>query len=355
VVSAHQASHTCNSKRSCHTFLFLRIAGRAKVPKNPLIMKPTISAVIPAYNSAAFIGEAISSIRSQTHPVDEIIVVDDGSEDNTGEVTRQAGRDIRYIRQDNAGPSSARNRGIASASGDLIAFLDADDLWVPDRIERQLDVIRHNPEIVLVAGDMAEIDVQGRIIVPTVLGKHSMLALFRELGGSPIPNALALLMKINFIPTGSVLVSKSVLLATGSFNTGIRYGEDLELWGRIAASHAISCLPDVLMLRRQHGNNATRSMGPLLLDLVKVAESARSWGHASLLQSGVDPDRLVAQAWANLGYWHFTSSNMPQARAAFFSSLRERFNSRAAFYAGISLLPENIVNIMRQMKAKLPK
>ena len=318
-------------------------------------MRPTISAVIPAYNSALFIADAISSIRSQTCPVDEIIVVDDGSIDNTSEVIRQAGSDIRYIHQDNAGPSSARNRGIDSASGDLIAFLDADDQWTPRRIEKQMDVMRDNSGIALVAGDMAEIDSQGKIIVPTVLGKHSMLDFFQDLGGLPIPNALALLMEINFIPTGSVLAKKSVLLATGCFNTELRYGEDLELWGRIAVNHAITCLPEVLMLRRQHGNNATQSMGPLLGDLVKVAESARSWGRASLLQSGVDPDRLVAQAWANLGYWHFTSRHLPHAHAAFFSSLREKFTSRAAFYASISLLPENVVNFMRLVKAKFQR
>jgi hypothetical protein len=318
-------------------------------------MRPTISAVIPAYNSAAFIAEAISSIRSQTYPVNEIIVVDDGSADNTGDVTRQAGNDIRYIRQENAGPSSARNRGIASASGDLIAFLDADDQWTPERIEKQLEVIRHDPDIVLVAGDMAEIDVQGKIIVPTVLGKHSMLTYFQELGGSPIPNALALLMKINFIPTGSVLVSKSALLTAGGFNTGIRYGEDLELWGRIAANHAICCLPEVLLLRRQHGSNATRSMESLLLDLVKVAKSARTWGHDSLTQSGVDPGRLVAQAWDNLGYWYFTSGHLAKARMAYLHSLRERLTPQAAFYAAASLLPANLVNILRQVKSNIQR
>jgi glycosyltransferase involved in cell wall biosynthesis len=270
-------------------------------------------------------------------------------------VIKKAGCDINYIRQNNAGPSSARNQGIATAKSDLIAFLDADDQWTPDRIKKQIDLIECNPEIALVAGDMAEIDIQDRVIVPSVLEKHSLLTYFKELDGSPIPNALALLMKINFIPTGTVLVRKSVLFDAGCFNTEIRYGEDLELWGKIASKQAIICLPEILMLRRQHDDNATSSVEPLLTDLVKVTDSVRSWGSRSLRESGVDPDRLVAQSWANLGYWYFTSKHTLKARYAFLCSLREKFTSRAAFYAAISLLPECVINVIRQIKSKLLK
>ena len=127
-----------------------------------------ISAVIPAYNSAAFISDALASIRHQTFPVDEIIVVDDGSTDNIEEVVRSIDPGIVYITQKNQGPSAARNRGIEAATGDWIAFLDADDQWTPHKIKNQLLALERHPELQLIASDMAEIDHNNNPITPSV-------------------------------------------------------------------------------------------------------------------------------------------------------------------------------------------
>ncbi len=105
-----------------------------------------ISAIIPSYNSAEMLPDAIESVRAQTRPPDEIIVVDDGSKDQTAEVCERFGTDVIYIRQDNAGASSARNAGIEAAGGDWLAFLDADDLWDPRKLELQFTALEENPE-----------------------------------------------------------------------------------------------------------------------------------------------------------------------------------------------------------------
>ena len=313
----------------------------------------TISAVIPAYNSAAFIAEAIGSIRAQTRPVDEIIVVDDGSTDDTAIIVQRLGDGIQYLHQANAGPSAARNRGIEAARGDLIAFLDADDQWTRTKIEQQLAVMEQNPAIALVAGDMAEIDSQDNITAPSVLSKHSLLACFKGLGSEPIPNALALLLKTNFIPTGTVLARRAALEAAGGFTTEIHYGEDLELWAKVAAQHPIVCLPEVLMLRRQHGDNVTQATEPLLRDLIKVMSSLRAWDAKQLRQQGVEPNRLVAEAWGNLGYWQFSSGRLPDARRAFRSSLGEKVTLRALLYAALCLMPGRLVFSLRHIKQML--
>ena len=313
---------------------------------------PVISAVIPVYNSAAFIPQAVASINAQSCRVDEIIIVDDGSTDNTEAIVRGLGDNIRYIRQDNRGPSAARNTGIQAARGDMIAFLDADDQWTPDKIEHQLTVMQHNNSLALVAGDMAEINLQDKVTVPSVLNKHSLRGLFADLAGAPLPNALSLLMRTNFIPTGTVLARRSSLLNAGGFNENIRYGEDLELWARIAANEAITCLPEVMMLRRQHDHNATRSMEPLLEDLVKVASSVRSWGARHISRQGGNPDLLVAEALNNLGYWQFSSGQFATARQSFKHSLREKFTARALLYRSLCIMPASLIRNLRNLKQR---
>jgi len=314
-----------------------------------------ISAVIPAYNSAGFIADAISSIQRQTHPVDEIIVVDDGSTDDTAEAVRKSGEDVIYIRQENQGPSTARNRGVEAAAGDWIAFLDADDQWTNHKIEQQLTALKKHPELHLIASDMAEIDDSGATITPSVLNKHHLLGFFQGLDGKPIPNAVAALMRKNLIPTGTVLAKRSTLIETGWSNRKIRYGEDLELWARIAIDHPIACLPQVHMLRRQHAANATQSTLPLLTDLVEVARSIKKAGGERLKNQDLNTAKLVADALWTLGYWQFTHDDNPSARKAFGASLREYPTKRALLYGIYCRLPTSLIRNLRITKQKLSK
>ncbi|HBA66860.1 MAG TPA: hypothetical protein DCZ48_11915, partial [Methylococcaceae bacterium] len=100
-----------------------------------------ISVVIPAYNSAEFIADAVNSILKQTRPITEIIIVDDGSTDNTQQIVEALPGPITYIKQPNQGPSAARNTGIKTANSEWIAFLDADDQWTTDKIDKQLKLL----------------------------------------------------------------------------------------------------------------------------------------------------------------------------------------------------------------------
>jgi glycosyltransferase involved in cell wall biosynthesis len=309
-----------------------------------------ISAIIPAYNSAPYIADAIASIRGQTVPISEIIVVDDGSMDATGEVVNKTDPNTIYLRQENRGPSSARNRGVEAASGDWIAFLDADDQWTTAKTEAQIEALNSAPELRLIASDMAEIDPSGHTITPSVLAKHQLLGFFQELAGRPLPHALARLMHKNFIPTGTVLVRRDTLLEHGLFNTDIRYGEDLELWARIAADHPVTCLPEVHMLRRQHGGNATQSTLPLLADLVKVTRSIRETCGNQLLQQGENPDQLVADALWNLGYGQFASGDYKAARSTFSASSKEYPSRRALLYRLAASLPPALIGWLKALK-----
>ncbi|WP_404355926.1 glycosyltransferase family 2 protein [Methylotuvimicrobium sp. KM1] len=309
-----------------------------------------ISVVIPAYNSAEFIADAVHSILKQTRPITEIIIVDDGSTDNTQQIVEALPGPITYIKQPNQGPSAARNTGIKAANSEWIAFLDADDQWTPDKIDKQLKLLRQIPELVLIAGDMAEIDKSDQLITESVLDKHQLLNKFQAIQDRAIPNALAELVTKNFIPTGTVLVNKSALIEAGLFNQAIRFGEDLELWAKIAAKHPISCIPEILMLRRQHGNNATQLTAPLLSDLAKVMTSIRNYAAKELSLQNIDPGRLVANAYNDLGYWHFSEYDLIEAKQAFSASLKEKPNKRALLYWLACLLPAGIIKMLRRIK-----
>lgn len=313
----------------------------------------TISAVIPTYNSAGFLPQAIASIRRQTHGITEIIIIDDGSTDNTAEVVASLGHDIIYMRQQNAGPAAARNRGIATATGQYIAFLDADDQWTPQKTEQQMAIMKKQADVALIASDMAEIDMEDQIIVDSVLRKHGTHDFFRNLAGTPVPQALAALVHKNFIPTGTVLVKTEVLSEMGGFNLNIRYGEDLELWARIASRYPLICLPEIHLLRRQHATNTTKSTEPMLHDLVKVMISIKTECEAELRNQRVDINRIIASTWADLGYWHFTNGNMMLARQSFLESLRNRLSRRGLAYGLFSLLPNSIVSILRNTKQRM--
>jgi glycosyltransferase involved in cell wall biosynthesis len=108
-------------------------------------MNPSISCILPVYNGERFVAEALDSVFNQTLKPDQVIVVDDGSTDGTADVVKRFRADIVYVRQDNAGPAAARNRGLRDAYGDFVSFIDADDLWRPEKLERQVHALARNP------------------------------------------------------------------------------------------------------------------------------------------------------------------------------------------------------------------
>ena len=125
-------------------------------------MEPLVSVIIPTYNRSRFLGEALDSALNQTYKEQEIIVVDDGSTDGTSQLMREYEPRIRYIYQERSERSSARNRGVSESCGEYIAFLDSDDLWLPEKIERQVKILNENEGIGVVYTGVQFIDEAGR-------------------------------------------------------------------------------------------------------------------------------------------------------------------------------------------------
>lgn len=207
-----------------------------------------VSVVIPAYNAVSTIKEAIESVYLQTLPPFEVIVVDDGSTDETSDIVR-AFPEVRCFSQSNQGVGAARNRGIAEAKGQYIAFLDADDLWHPQKLELQMAL----------AG---RLDSFGIIAATSIkFHHHSKSPKPKSFSITHIPfsaiNFNQLLNHWCFSPCTS-LIPRSVLVDNGGFNANWLSGEDRDLWLRIAAHHPIYCIDlPLFYIRTGLGTNLT--------------------------------------------------------------------------------------------------
>jgi glycosyltransferase involved in cell wall biosynthesis len=205
-----------------------------------------VSAVIPAYNVEVFINETIESVLNQTYPVNEVIVVDDGSTDRTAVIAESFGGSVHVFHQSNAGASVARNRALEYASGDFIAFLDADDLWEPCKIQQQIAYLTAHPEVGAVAASFL---VFGEV-TPTRVVKM-------------VDTKLLNLSPFDFLASPriypSTLVCRNGLVRAIRFPEGIADGEDVIYAALLRTQAPIGAVEEVLMRRREHPAQLTKT------------------------------------------------------------------------------------------------
>lgn len=221
-------------------------------------MNPSIDVIIPLYNGAAFIGAALESVITQTYTPTHIIIVNDGSTD-TGPAVAASYKTkttipITIIDQENKGLSAARNTGIRASTSDYIAFLDADDTWLPKKLEKQLEVSsksdRSKLGLVYCLYDI--IDSKG------IVDPHGFVVrLDRSVRGTVFAK---LLSSNKILSSGSgVLIKRTVFATVGLFNETLRFGEDWDMWLRIAEQYEIDYSDTLLVHIRRHGQNMTAS------------------------------------------------------------------------------------------------
>lgn len=212
-------------------------------------MTPRVSVIIPTYNRAATIERAIDSVFAQNVPI-ELIVVDDGSKDDTADiVTRRYGDRVRLIRQPNQGSAAARNQGIRAAGGELIAFLDSDDEWLPGKLAAQIAILDAHPEVALTSGQAQYFDEQGRAFTMSNPSCSGWI--------------LERLLLTNMIITSSVLVRRGALLEHSElFRKEQQPAEDWGLWLRVASRHQVIVAPDVIVRYHVTADGLTR-LAPL--------------------------------------------------------------------------------------------
>ncbi len=304
-----------------------------------------ISVVIPLYNKELQIAQTLQSVLNQSFQDFEIVVVDDGSNDSSAEAVRSVHDPrIRLIEQSNSGVSAARNRGIAEAKYDLVAFLDADDLWKPTYLQTQYELVQKYPQCDVFACNYEFQDAQGNV-TPTIIrklpfdGEDGILSNYFEIACCSHPP----------LWTSAVIVRKHAIQQIGGFPVGIKIGEDLLTWAKLAVNFQIaySTLPQsIYIVDQKLFNNDQQSRFAKKEDIVgnQLAEIYQNNKNKNYLKSYIS-------------FWHkmrarvfITQNKRFYALNECFLSLRYKFNWQSIIFIILALFPYKLSNYIFSLR-----
>jgi glycosyltransferase involved in cell wall biosynthesis len=211
-----------------------------------------VTAIIPSYNRANYLPLAVDSILAQSYPVLEIIIVDDGSTDNTPEVAKSFDDKVRFYERGHQGVSAARNTGLELAQGDVVAWCDADDEWEPDFLSSVMPLLETDPGLAGVYTGFAHIDQAGNRLP--------------HIGVKTVPPSelFSALIENDFVLTPTLVVRRKCFETVGGFDTDFQICEDYDMWLRLAKQFLIAGLPTPLVRVRVHGGNTIGNQDALL-------------------------------------------------------------------------------------------
>ena len=285
-----------------------RIEANAECPKP----EPVVSVVIPTYNNARFLPETIGSVQAQTLKQWEIIVVDDGSDDDTAQVMEplQADVRVRYLPRPHLGVSAARNHGIESTRGEFIALLDSDDLWpVKEKLEIQAEFLQSRSDVGWIFGEERHVYVEPKPRTVEIRNAHLHPPQLKD----PVAISLSMLELCSCrftLPTSSVMVRRTCLAATGGFDTEMDTYEDLDLWIRLNREFPVAFVPRILVDRKKHSGSLSHSRYECSKNLQRISdrysihrELAAEWMryHFELARRKAGQGRLFAACAALAG------------------------------------------------------
>jgi glycosyltransferase involved in cell wall biosynthesis len=289
---------------------------------------PLVSVIIPVYNAAAYVKDAVRSALDQDYEKKEIIVVDDGSTDSTPEILKSFADQIIVLIQTNAGPGAARNCGLKHAKGTYIAFLDADDLWVPGKLRLQIEYLEQNPEIGAAYSKwlLWHADAESRFLSPHLRPLKKPTSIVPHDSGWIYTN---LLFECRLL-TSTVVLRRSVMEQVGRFDEELRRGQDYDYWLRLSRVTQIHKLDHELVLYRIHGDNIAVKYPNHNYELMIVEKNVSRWGLTGPEGKTVPKDQLerhLGQLCFSFGYWHCKRGTYRIARDAFWKSLRYQPNN----------------------------
>lgn len=280
-----------------------------------------VSVITPVYNQDKFIQDAVDSVLNQTYKDFEIIVINDGSTDKTEEILREYGDKIRWKSQENQGHAVARNSGISVAKGEYFAFLDADDMCMPDRLELQVDYLDKHPAVGLVYTDYYQIDEEGEI---TKLISWS--------GNG------ALLIQQNYVPGSSCMCRSECLDTVGVFDADTLGSCDWDMWIRISERYPMHRIPKPLFKYRIHSKNTSlrpnrmdydRKLQIMILEKAYDRRGKPFWLKAKIIRAKVE--RQIERLYPfsdnryDVFFWACVDSVLDQVERVIFR-LRERLD-----------------------------
>lgn len=274
--------------------------------------QPLVSVVVATYNMGHYLPQAVQSILAQSYPSVEVIIVDDGSTDDTQAVTQELARDarVRVHHQSNAGQASAKNKGIELSRGEFLAFLDADDAWMPDKLAKQMPLFQGRPAVGVVYSEYACMDGVGQPLPkpPTQLRRG-------RVSGE--------LLIENFVSFPTAVVRRECLQKLGSFDLNYGMGIDYDLWLRISAHYEFDFVSDATVRYRIWAGQMSKNYRKRYESAIRIMQRFLDENPHAV------PSRVVRTAWAHtyLGrgdsiLWH--EKDMRAARADYLRALQYR-------------------------------
>jgi hypothetical protein len=280
---------------------------------HPMTEPPLISVIVPCYNARPWIAAALRSVLAQGVGPLQVLVVDDGSQDETGAFVARAFPAVHVLRQTNAGVAAARNRGLAVAHGRWVAFIDADDLWLPGKLSAQLAALQAQPDARMAytawhvwESEVPEPDPQWLQTLPTHLPGPS---------GDVYP---ALLLECA-VWTSTVLADRALLQELGGFDQALPVGEDYDLWLRASRLTPVLRVPQPLALYRQHPRSLTRRAPARNWQALVVQRAVQRWGYTGPSGRQADPGavrRALATSWRDFAGAQLAAGQAAQGWAA---------------------------------------
>lgn len=301
---------------------------------------PIVSVIIPAFNAENYIGEAISSVLNQDFKDYEIIVINDGSTDQTVRIVSDfSDYRINLINQPNSGISKARNRGIEESKGQYIAFLDADDTWFPNKLSLLVSFLNNNQEYAMVYSRGELIDSNGQLI-----GFFP----YKGFEGNILKK---LLLNASLIHSSSILIQKNILDSYKGFDSNINHYEDWDLWLRIAARYKIGFLKDVLLkIRINKEGNTARTMNDesKLYDVLYIANRIFQISGFPISLKPLKR-QVISYVYKMEGFRNMHFHQMKKARQLFIQSIKSYALNPELYFAVIyTLIGARISNFIHQ-------
>jgi len=287
--------------------------------------KPLVSVILPAYNAQAYIAQAVASVLDQDYANLELLVVDDGSTDDTANHPALSDPRVRVLQQINAGPAAARNLGLTQARGELIAFIDADDLWLPGKLTAQVGYLQTHPEVSIVFGGFQRWEAQadGRFMAPPVPPPGDLGALAHPSGW--IYTHLLLDSVVHII---TAMVRKPVFAVVGPFDTQLPTGEDYDFWLRASRHFKMDQLAQTLACYRIHPSSLTKVPRADNNEYRVLKQALATWGPTGPDGQTVDATALRLRLFGicfGHAYLHFWNGSRRQAHKAFAQALGHSF------------------------------
>jgi glycosyltransferase involved in cell wall biosynthesis len=323
----------------------------------PLRADALVDVILPAYNGSRVIRKALDSALAQDVPL-QVIVVDDGSSDDTAEIARSYGPRVTVITQANRGVSGARNTGLAASSAPYVALLDQDDSWQPGKLARQLKLLQDHAAVGLVFTDMLLLESDGSIVEDGfLLTTPAYAALAREPLGSGAflmpPDLAQAVVRFNFISPSTVLLKREAIADVDGFDEAFRLCDDAECWMRLLHRWRGIAIEEQLVKALVWEGNASLKFEKLILE--RIAIGAKVEAHPELFAEGT-ADYLRKErpvSYYRLGIVALNAGDTRTARAHFWTSLHQSVRLTTAFALGATLLPAALRTPLLRLKRGL--